>query len=188
VSAFEYISVATSIVMGLGMTRILQSVVVAYRGRREHAVDALSLLWAGWVFLAIIQYWWSVFELDAAGLVTSWSLVVFLLLLGMAVCQYVASALILPGEACDMKEYARGDGRTAYLALALYCLLGVVANVTLFGSSLLDTANVLVYVMVAGFVWTALRPPIWVRAGILTVEYALIAWGYAMAAPTSYPG
>lgn len=186
-SAFEFVSVALSIVVGLGLTQILRSAVVAFRARHEYALEVLPLVWATVVFVTIIQFWWAIFELDASGLVTEWSLSAFLLLLGLTVLLFLAAALVLPGTPTDLVSYFDADGRWALAMLGGYLVCGVAANVVLFGSDLADPVQVVMYVMVV-----LLGGVVFSRRGavrlVLSAAYAVcLAWGLVSAAPPTYP-
>jgi hypothetical protein len=61
---FEFILVALSFVLGLGITRLLSSTVNIFRWRNELDIDWVPLVWAAVVFLFQIQYWWAIFELS----------------------------------------------------------------------------------------------------------------------------
>ena len=173
-SPFEFISVALSIVVGLAVTQILRGAVTVFRARREYPVDVLPVTWALIVFLTTIQYWWAAFELDAADIVVEWSLAAFLLLLWLAVLLYLAAALVLPGHPTDLTAYFHDDGRWALAMLGVYGISGLVVNVLLFGSGLMD----------AVVFSRRRRVRVLLTVGYLLMMLSALSW----AAPTAYPG
>ncbi|MDX1495852.1 MAG: hypothetical protein R3253_17405 [Longimicrobiales bacterium] len=187
-SPFEFISVALSIVVGLGVTQLLRGAVTVFRARREHPVDALPVTWAFIVFLTIIQFWWALFELDAADLVVEWSLGAFLLLLWLAVLLYLAAALVLPGRPTDLTAYFDDDGRWALAMLAVYGMSGLVVNALLFGSGLGDPAQIGIYVtlvLLAGVIFVKRRG---VRIALTVIYLLMMLSALSWAAPTTYSG
>ena len=101
--AFEFISVALSFVLGLGLTRLLLAAVNVFRSRRRLKFDWIPLTWAAVIFLFQIQYWWAIFELS--GLVENWTLLQFVTLLVMAMLLFVAGALVLPTAEISPASY-----------------------------------------------------------------------------------
>ena len=147
-SVFEYISVAVSIVIGLGLTQILRSLVVVFRARREHPVSWFMVVWAVVIFLIGVQFWWAMFQLHAEGMVPRWSIVAFLFILAIAVTIYLASAIVLPGEPKDLRTYMDEDGRWVFVALIVYGLMAVFANLALFDASPAEPVNVGTYIFI----------------------------------------
>jgi len=185
-SVFEYISVAISIVLGLGLTQILRSLVVVFRARREHPVSWFAVVWAVLIFLIGVQFWWALFQLDADGIVQRWSIASFLFIIALAVTIYLAAAIVLPGEPKDPRTYLHEDGRWVFVALIAYGLMAVFANLVLFGSDPAAPVNVGNYVALVGHAMLFRRPDSRV-AWPFTLYYALfMAWAFWGAAPQSY--
>lgn len=139
---FEFLSVALSFVIGLGVTYLLTSLLSLIRERRTCRPDWLPLLWASYVFEYQVQYWWGVFELAA---MESWRFSVFLALLMYAVLLFAAGGLILPHDAARHEEglraYFERDGHLGVVLLNGYCLIAPVFNVFLFGMPARDPLN-----------------------------------------------
>ena len=70
-SPFEFIFVAASLVLGLALAQILQAFVRLFRDRRLVGWDWLPLIWAVFLLLLQMQYWWGIFELDR--LISVWT-------------------------------------------------------------------------------------------------------------------
>lgn len=60
---FEYFSLAISFIVGLGITRLLSSVVFVFRRRRRMSLSPGPLLWGASILFLHLQYWWSIFQL-----------------------------------------------------------------------------------------------------------------------------
>ena len=143
-TAFEFLSVALSFVLGLAVTLVLTSFLSAFRARSESRMDWLPFAWAGYVLVNQFQYWWAIFELSS---VSEWTVASFGMLLLLAVILFLAGGLTLPtgsGEyPRDLGEYFSTDGKWGVVALASYAVVGVVGNVILFGTPLVSPLHAL---------------------------------------------
>lgn len=145
-TVFEFISVALSFVIGLGVARLLTATVAAFRARREYRLHWLSFVWAAIIFLWLIQYWWAIFELNL--IIEQWAMWRFGFLLGLAMLLFAAAALILPIRPReDLEADFDHNGRWALLILGIYFISGVVANRLLFGLDLFAPLNLLGFSM-----------------------------------------
>ncbi|MBB5208308.1 hypothetical protein [Chiayiivirga flava] len=128
--AFRWISVALSMLLGLGVTRLLSSAIAVFRSRQRATLDWVPLAWAAIIFLEQLQFWWAIIELPS--LVPVWTIGSFLLLVCLTLLLYVAAALVLPSAELQRGESLgaefRRDGRWALAALSVYCLLALVAD------------------------------------------------------------
>lgn len=142
---FSFVVSALLLVLGLGITRLLEDAVTTFRTRRRMKMDWVPWVWVGVVFVWQMQVVWAIFELSR--LIDVWSAGRFLLLLAMALLLYVAGALVVPktfdDQGSDAWEQFRQDGRWALVALALFFLLAFFANPVLFGISLWEADNLL---------------------------------------------
>jgi len=142
VTPFEFLSVALSFVIGLGVTYLLTSLLSLVRERRICRPDWLPVLWAFYVFAYQVQYWWAVFELAE---LETWSLPVFLAVFVYAVLLFSAGGLVLPHDAARHEEglrvYFERDGRFGVLLLNIYLLIAPFFNARLFDTPLADPLN-----------------------------------------------
>lgn len=142
---FRLISVALSIVLGLGITRLLGASVAVFRMRRHVAIDWLPLAWAFCIFVWQLQFWWAIIELPRV--VGTWSLAEFLFLLALPLLLFLAAALVLPPAelpaGSDLGEAFASDGRWALGPLGAYFLVANVANTLFWGLPLASPAAVL---------------------------------------------
>lgn len=96
-STFEFISVLMSIVVGLGITRLLSSASSLIEQRASVRFDFVSLLWAVNVLQYLVIYWWVVVG-NWRGY-TTFSILDFTALFFYGVFLYFCAALILPPRA-----------------------------------------------------------------------------------------
>ena len=131
-SAFEFLSVGISFVLGLGVTTVLLSLVRLFRIRATVRWDWIPLAWAMMIFVAQIQYWWEMFGFGGR---SAWAFGDFLLLMIATLALFVASSVILPEaddvDAIDLTSYFNETGRWALVAFACHVCLLVVINIVL---------------------------------------------------------
>lgn len=141
-TAFEFLSVALSFVLGLSVTLLLTSLLAAFRARHETRLDWLPFVWAGYVLVYQFQYWWAVFELSV---LPRWTILTFGVLLLLAMILFLAGGLVLPAGSdtypSDLRAFFERDGRWGVLAIASYSSFGIVGNVLLFKTPLLTTLH-----------------------------------------------
>ena len=144
-SIFEFISVALSFVIGLGIARLLTAIVALFRARSRVRLHWMPLVWAAMVFLWMIQYWWAIFELSL--LIQNWQMWRFAFLLLLALCLFAAAAMSLPirpgVDAGSLLEDFEHNGRWGLVILIAYFSIAVVANWALFGIALTARMNLI---------------------------------------------
>lgn len=175
---FEFITVALSFILGLGITQVLLSAIAVFRSRDRVEVDWIPLAWAAIILLWQLQYWWAVFELNT--LVHAWTLLHFIALVAMALLLFVAGALVLPSPDQDAAERVRGtfqrDGRWALIFLSAYFASGLATNWFLFDTSPLTQIGaycVLLSILPLLFLWFDNRSA---RIAIVIIEIPLTVW------------
>lgn len=186
--AFRLISVALSIVLGLGITRLLGASVAVFRMRHAVAIDWLPLAWAGCIFVWQLQFWWAIIELPQ--LVGTWTLPEFLFLLALPLLLFLAAALVLPPAELPPGESLGGvfasDGRWALVPLAAYFLVATLADALFWGLPFLSLAaalNVVLAALPVAFLALPGRPA---RAAITLAYVALTLVGAWYQSPAEY--
>lgn len=132
-TAFEFVTVALSLILGLGITQLLTALVRLFEDRDHVGWDWITLTWTGSIFFAHLHFWWAVFRLSGT---PEWSFPAFLLLVGEGLCLFLAASLILPrrreSSRTDLRDHLAKTGRWAVMAVIAYALLGVVFDLVLF--------------------------------------------------------
>ena len=93
-STFEFVTILLSIVVGLGVTRLLGGFGRAIEIRGQLKVYWVQVIWSINVALALLNFWWVV-VFNYAGLET-WLFINFAHLFSYAVLLYLQAVLILP--------------------------------------------------------------------------------------------
>ncbi len=129
-NTFQFMSIALSMILGLGVTRLLSSLVAMFKSRGRAHLDWQPLVWAVCIFIWQIQFWWGIMELPS--LVKVWSLGHFLFLLSLPMLLFLAAALILPHAELETDEHLteafEHDGRWALIFLTLFFILAGLAD------------------------------------------------------------
>ena len=104
--AFSYLSVLTSIILGLGIQQVLQGYRSLILSRRRVRFYAPPLIWSVLILFMIAQHWWASFGLAGH---QSWSFATFATILVMTAFIYMMAAIVLPDippdEPIDLKDH-----------------------------------------------------------------------------------
>jgi hypothetical protein len=132
--SFRWLTVAFSMILGLGVAKLLTNAVGVFTSRTRVRIDWVPLAWAASIFVMQIQFWWAIIELSAK--TGGWTIGHFLLLLSLPLVLFVAAALVLPSEESPedkrLMDWFDRDGRWALPVISAYYVLAVVTNWTLF--------------------------------------------------------
>lgn len=101
-SPFEYVSVLTSIVVGLALAHLLKGVasIVQHPGRRR--AYWVHLVWVAFMFFQAIFFWWWEFALEPLEV---WTFKLYLFVLFYAFVIYLLCALLFPSDLEDYSGY-----------------------------------------------------------------------------------
>ena len=102
---FNYVMVLASVIVGLGVTHLLQGIagIVQHPGREK--VYWVHLTWVAAIFLRAIFWWWFEFRLSA---IQQWTFGLYFFVLGYAFLLYLTCALLFPRDLADydgFKDY-----------------------------------------------------------------------------------
>jgi len=102
---FEYVSVLTSIIIGLGIAQILQGITGIIQHPEQGKVYWIQFCWVGYMFLLAVFWWWWEFRL---GTVEIWTFPLYMFVILYAVLVYLLCALLFP------TDYSGYDGPKDY--------------------------------------------------------------------------
>ena len=141
--AFSYLSVLLSIVLGLGITQLLQGYGRLMSARSRVRLYWPALLWAVSLLFAHVQNWWSMFSLRSRA---HWNFLDFALVLSNPVLLYLLAALVLPekmeGEV-DLEAHYYDHSRWFFALLLLLITFSVAKAAVLDGAIKLDADRLL---------------------------------------------
>jgi len=143
VETFRWLAVTFSMVLGLGVARVLSGVVAVFKSRHHAEIDWVPLVWGAATFVLQVQFWWALIELPAYS--PEWTLGHFLVVLGIPLMLFAAAAIILPstelGQGESHRELFQRDGRWGLVCLSAYAALAILVDALLFGEPLLSRTN-----------------------------------------------
>lgn len=172
----EYVFIAISVILGLAITRLLNSVAELIHAHKRVSFDWATALWGGTVMLFILQYWWVGWELRS---VAEWSIVDFFVLVIGAILVYGAAELALPTEDYDIADdteldfiaHSRSFGRLSALSMAGYFCVGPYVNLKMFDNPVMPSLVIpaIGIILMLLIVWK----PTWFKP--LTIVFAAYA-------------
>ena len=168
---FEFITVAQSLVLGLGVALLLTSALTAFRHRHATRLDWISLTWAGCIFVSQMQFWWAMgFLVDD---LTIMSGPAFTLTIVQTIMLFVAGGLILPQDSRDLGNdlgaHFDRDGRFGVIAYGVYWVAGLAGNIMLHGRDLFEPLHSTVFALILLCFLTGARPRVRSLATTLAV-------------------
>jgi hypothetical protein len=125
---FEYVMVLASIVVGLGITHLLQGVLDIIQDQKRR-IYWVHLVWVACIFIQAVFWWWWEFRFSE---VATWTFPLYLFVVGYAFLLYLICGLLFPK---DLEPYG-GDFKTYFYARRAW-FFG--ALVTFTALDLLDT-------------------------------------------------
>ena len=132
---FSYLIVLISIILGLGITRLLTGLGQQIELRRHIRTYWPSIVWAVIVLLIHVQTWWSMFGMrDHEG----WTFLDFLVVLLQPITLYLLAALALPtasaGAPTDLRTHYYEQSRWFFALLCVLLGISLLKDVALSGS------------------------------------------------------
>jgi hypothetical protein len=148
---FEYLSIATSIVMALGVARLLNGLSVIVRTHQGYWVHTLWVLHLG---LTHLLFWWTFWSYREA----DWSAVDFVLSFSMLCALYFQASSLVPDDARTVKDWRafyEEERKPYFLAMIGYVIALVLNSVLVRESAFLSMERlpqaVMLAIAVAGY-------------------------------------
>ncbi len=121
-SAFEYLSVLISIILALGMTRVLGGVGEMLQARSRRHIYWVHIVWIVNLFLYLVVAWWIFYRWHNQ---QPWTFFLFVFVLISPTILYLASLLLFPREgdvdlAIDYKTHYYANHRAFFILFALF--------------------------------------------------------------------
>ena len=126
--AFEYLSVLISIILALGMTRVLAGVGEMLQARSRRRVYWVHAIWIINVFLYLVVAWWIFYRWRNQ---QPWTFFLFIFVLISPTLLYLASLLLFPREgdvdsAVDYKTHYYANHRAFFILFVLFAPVDIV--------------------------------------------------------------
>lgn len=117
--AFEYLSVLISIILALGMTRVLAGVGEMLQDRSRRRIYWVHVIWIVNLFLCLVIQWWIFYRWRNQ---QPWTFFLFVFVLISPTLLYLTSLLLFPRErdidlAVDYKTHYHANHRAFFICL-----------------------------------------------------------------------
>jgi hypothetical protein len=121
-AAFEYLSVLISIILALGMTRVLGGVGEMLQARSHRRIDWVHAIWIINLFLYLVIAWWIFYRWRNQ---QRWTFYLFVFVLISPTLLYLASLLLFPRESdvdrpIDYKTHYYANHRAFFFLFGLF--------------------------------------------------------------------
>lgn len=177
-TAFDYLTVLISIVLGLAIANVLTRLAAVITARERVNFYWPPVAWAVWLFFVAAQHWWAEWGLRHT---QQWSFGIFWLQLLTPVDLFLLSALVLPdreeGDRLDLGEWYFRNRRWFFAVMFFLPALSIAEEIARTGrmSSLLNLAFLVLFdvVIVVAYLLRSRRAQEWItaQAMVLTVLY-----------------
>jgi hypothetical protein len=122
VDPFSYLSVLISIVLALGMTRVLAGVGEMLQARSRHRIYWVHCVWTVNLFLYLVVAWWIFYRWRNQ---QPWTFFLFIFVLISPTVLYLASLLLFPPEGAldqlvDYKKHYYANHRAFFILFTLF--------------------------------------------------------------------
>jgi hypothetical protein len=126
--SFNYVAVLVSIVIGLGVTRILSQLSEAIQVENRRRTYWVHTLWMISLFSLLLLFWWVFYRWRG---VRDWTFFLFLWVNIAPTLGYLASGILCPGEleqtgSANWREYYYANRRSFFFIFALVWPLDVI--------------------------------------------------------------
>jgi hypothetical protein len=126
--AFEYLSVLISIILALGMTRVLAGVGEMLQARGHRRIYWVHVIWIVNLFIYLVVAWWIFYRWRNQ---QEWTFFLFVFVLISPTLLYLASMLLFPREAStdelvDYKTHYYANHRAFFAVFSMFTVVDVV--------------------------------------------------------------
>jgi hypothetical protein len=126
-NAFEYLSVLISIILALGMTRVLAGVAEMLQARTYRGIYWVHVIWIVNLFTYLVIAWWVFYRWRNQ---QEWTFFLFVFVLIAPTTLYLASMLLFPretsdAEIIDYKVHYYANHRAFFILLSLFTVVDI---------------------------------------------------------------
>jgi hypothetical protein len=148
---YLHVRVLFSIILGLGVSRLLTGVARIVQHPKKYKVYWVHLLWALFLFLYLIHFWWWEYRLQT---VQQWTFPLYLFISLYAVLLFLLCVLFFPEEMEDYDSFKAYfySRRKWIFSLMIVLFIADIADTWIKGSAYLHTLGPIYYIRVALYI------------------------------------
>jgi hypothetical protein len=137
---FEFLMVLLSLIIGLGITELLNGVALSIRNKKTISLYWIHSLFVVIVFLALVQQWWEIWNLRD---IQSWTFPGFLMMLGGPIGLYLIAHLLFPEpiEGLNFRTYYYEESLPILVLAILTVLVSSAFRPLVFGENIFSVDN-----------------------------------------------
>ena len=180
---FNYVMVLASVIIGLGITHLLQGIAGIAQHPAREKVYWVHLVWVAAIFLRVIFWWWFEFRLSET---VNWTFALYFFVLSYAFLIYLTCALLFPRDLADydgFKDYFYS--RRAWFFGANLAGIGVDLTDTLVKGTAHFQSLGPSYPVIMAVLATLFAIAIWTKSERFHAVFAVASLAYLLAYPIS---
>ncbi len=181
ISAFEYVTVFISIILGLGVTQILTGIADLVHQNERVKIYWPHLLWVFLVLVMHVQEWWVTFQLRSYG---PWRLPIFLFILLYPVVLFILARLLFPfgfsEGVIDLKKFYFENYRRIFLFIVILAVLSIVDNLLIRDYVLVDLVGPMVVLILLSTMALIKNSKPWLHQSVAIFMFLLLVISIAV--------
>jgi hypothetical protein len=176
ISAFEYVSILVSIILGLGITQILSSLADLLYHHSKVRLYWPHACWVVFIFFLHIQDWFITYQLKN---IPVWDIPRLVFILAYPIVLFTCAKMLLPTngseEQYDMKKFYESQHRVIFMLVGLAVILSMLFNIYLLKRPIGEQGILILFLLLlAGFITRVFNSELMHRALAIIIVLATI--------------
>lgn len=152
ISPFEYVTILVSIILGLGITKILSSLAELLYDFKKVRFFWVHSIWVILILYIHVQEWFILYELKGY---PSWELPVFLFILLYPITLFLAASMLFPvidkNEHVDLKIFFCSNYKPLYFLFLICIVLSLAFNLWLLDVAFKQQIFLIILLLITSF-------------------------------------
>jgi hypothetical protein len=152
ISPFEYVTILVSIILGLGITKILSSLAELLYDFKKVRFFWVHTIWVILILYIHVQEWFILYELKGY---PAWKLPVFLFILIYPITLFLAASMLFPvidkNEEVDLKTFFSNNYKPLYFLFLICIVLSLIFNLWLLDVAFKQQVFLIVLLLITSF-------------------------------------
>jgi hypothetical protein len=152
ISPFEYVTILVSIILGLGITKILSSLAELLYDFKKVSFFWVHTIWVILILYIHVQEWFILYELKGY---PAWKLPVFLFILIYPITLFLAASMLFPvidkNEEVDLKTFFSNNYKPLYFLFLICIVLSLIFNLWLLDVAFKQQIFLIVLLLITSF-------------------------------------